>query len=206
MQRVRTAVKELLRVELVLMEAESDRIQLETRNRDVIRLLEEKRRELAEVKVETKRLFKIYESHHRMYQNIVQELDADAQTIHAELMQRTPKIEMDELEADITSARQRIELVSPGNPRILAEYQKRARDIEQQAAELARTESEEGELGRRIADIRGRWEPRLDRLVARISDAFAFNFEQIRCAGQVSLHKDEDDFEKWAILIHVKFR
>jgi chromosome segregation ATPase len=206
MQRVRTAVKDLIRVELVLVEADSDRRAFENRNRDIIRVLDEKREEVRTLQAEKKRLFALYSRYHSQYQDIINDIDEDTRRIHQEIVERVPKPDLDELDAEITSTRQRIELVSPGNPRVLGEYQRRARKIEEHAAELARAEAEAEELGRRVAEIRGRWEPRLDRLVARISAAFAYNFEQIRCAGQVSVHKDEEDFEKWSILIHVKFR
>jgi hypothetical protein len=45
----------------------------------------------------------------------------------------------------------------------------------------------------------------VDQLISQINDAFSYNFEQISCAGEVGVHKDED-FEKWAIEIKVKFR
>ena len=57
-----------------------------------------------------------------------------------------------------------------------------------------------------IDRIRAKWEPELDQLVALISDAFFHNFAQIGCAGQVGVHKDDEDFGQWAIRIEVKFR
>ncbi|KAJ5670631.1 uncharacterized protein N7477_005994 [Penicillium maclennaniae] len=68
-----------------------------------------------------------------------------------------------------------------------------------------------------IDEVRSLWEPKLDALIAKISDAFSDSFKRIGCAGQVSLDKVEDepgpngepggsDFEKWSIQIYVKFR
>ena len=54
--------------------------------------------------------------------------------------------------------------------------------------------------------MRGRWEPELDGVIARISEAFADNFARIHCAGEVGIYKDPDDFERWAVQIKVKFR
>jgi chromosome segregation ATPase len=205
MQRVRAAVKDLLRVELLLIEADSELAALEARNRDVIRLLEEKRKEDDALRVERDRLRAIAKKHQDKAREIQASIADDLRLIQDAFWEREPRPTVDELEAETTSARQRIELVSPGDPRILAEYEERARKIEAGVAKLAQLEAEAEERDRRIADIRGKWEPRLDRLVARISSAFAYNFEQIRCAGRVSVHKD-DEFDKWAILIHVKFR
>ena len=50
------------------------------------------------------------------------------------------------------------------------------------------------------------WEPQLDELIAKISEAFADNFSKIQCAGEVVVYKDEEDFDQWAIQIKVKFR
>ena len=57
----------------------------------------------------------------------------------------------------------------------------------------------------KITRIRDQWEPRLDELIGKINDAFSYNFAQISCAGEVGVNKDED-FDKWAIEIKVKFR
>jgi chromosome segregation ATPase len=205
MQRVRAAVKDLLRVELLLIEADSELAALEARNRDVIRLLEEKRKEDDALKTERDRLKAIVRKHQEKACEIEASIADDLRLIQHGFWEREPRPTVDELEAETTSTRQRIELVSPGDPRILAEYEERARKIERGAAQLAQLEAEAEERDRSIADIRGKWEPRLDRLVARISSAFAYNFEQIRCAGKVGVHKD-DDFDKWAIHIHVRFR
>ena len=56
-----------------------------------------------------------------------------------------------------------------------------------------------------IREIREQWEPELDAIVSKISDGFSHNFQKIKCAGQVGVYKDED-FEKWAIQIQVRFR
>ncbi|KAK5725131.1 Structural maintenance of chromosomes protein 5 [Elasticomyces elasticus] len=56
-----------------------------------------------------------------------------------------------------------------------------------------------------LADIREQEEPKLDRLIGQISEAFAENFAKIQCAGEVSVRKDED-FEQWMIQIKVKVR
>jgi structural maintenance of chromosomes protein 5 len=70
------------------------------------------------------------------------------------------------------------------------------------------------ELGRSITEYRLIWEPRLDKMVNRVSVAFGEAFKSIGCAGEVLLSKsgdDEkdpptDDFEKWEIHIKVQFR
>ena len=62
------------------------------------------------------------------------------------------------------------------------------------------------EVQQKISEVREKWEPELDALVGKISDAFRENFEQIQCVGEVGVHKDEEEFEHWTIQIRVKFR
>ncbi|KAK2814281.1 hypothetical protein FQN49_008244, partial [Arthroderma sp. PD_2] len=81
---------------------------------------------------------------------------------------------------------------------------------------LAESQQKLTELEQGIAEVRGKWEPRLDEIVSKISDAFADNFARIGCAGQVSVDKGESpgsndadggsDFDQWSIRIQVKFR
>jgi chromosome segregation ATPase len=97
-------------------------------------------------------------------------------------------------------------MVHGGNPQILQEFEKRASDIERAKRKLENIENELVELQQKIDEIRQKWEPELDQLIGQISDAFSENFEKINCAGQVEVYKEEDDFNKWAIQIQVKFR
>ena len=70
------------------------------------------------------------------------------------------------------------------------------------------------EIGKRSDEItkyRMIWEPRLQRLVARISDVFGEAFRSIGCAGEVLLKRGNDqdptdDFETWSVDVMVKFR
>jgi chromosome segregation ATPase len=113
---------------------------------------------------------------------------------------------VDDLDADILSTRQRIELLHEGNPRALEQFEQRARDIERMKNQIANFQETLHKLNKTIDELRQKWEPELDGLVERISAAFAHNFERIGCAGQVSVRKDETDFREWAIQIEVKFR
>ena len=54
-------------------------------------------------------------------------------------------------------------------------------------------------------NAQGRWLPELKKIVEQINRSFGRSFEKIGCAGEVKLHED-DDFDKFAIHIKVKFR
>ncbi|TKA81880.1 hypothetical protein B0A55_01578 [Friedmanniomyces simplex] len=112
-----------------------------------------------------------------------------------------------QLDTEIESLHARLDMTDggPGGQHMLREYEERAKKIEMLIKKRDSVQADLEELEGRIAEIRGQWEPRLDELVAEISDAFAENFGRIQCVGEVGVHKDED-FELWAIQIRVKFR
>lgn len=137
----------------------------------------------------------------------------------------------DELEADIESEKARLDLTHEGNSNILKEFEERQKRINKLKEGLQKFMQQKEEVQISIEEIRGQWEPELDALIAKISDAFSDSFARIGCAGQVTVHKasssdkeddninndqsgisnqpsgsDGLDFANWAIHISVKFR
>ena len=112
---------------------------------------------------------------------------------------------VEELEAAIESERAALELMHEGNGGVIKEFEKRQREIDRLKARLIEVKEALTELETSIDTVRKKWEPRLDKLVKRISSSFSYNMKQINCAGEVSVHKD-DNFDQWAIQIQVKFR
>jgi chromosome segregation ATPase len=113
---------------------------------------------------------------------------------------------LQQLELQVQDVTARIGMMVEGNSGILKTYEKRKDDIERTTAKLDEHTANLENIKAKITEIRGLWEPELDALVAKISDAFAHNFEQIGCAGEVQVYKDEEDFDKWSIQISVRFR
>lgn len=131
---------------------------------------------------------------------------------------------VDQLEADIDSEKARLDLTQGGSTYIIKEFEERERQIKKLQERLTKFEEQLREYEHAIREIRSKWEPKLDALVSKISDAFGDSFARIGCAGQVSLYKGEDesntnteegqpssgsggtDFDQWSIQIHVKFR
>lgn len=140
----------------------------------------------------------------------------------------------DQLEADIDSEKARFELTHEGNANVIEEFEKRQTSIDKLREKLADFEKQLSDLDTSIAEIREKWEPRLEAIVQKISDAFSASFARIGCAGQVSVDKAEhliaggrgmrngddgddapsstphtansSDFDQWSIKIQVKFR
>lgn len=112
----------------------------------------------------------------------------------------------EELEAEIESERGRLELMHEGNGGEIREFEQRQKKIDGLKANLEEINHGLAEFDGKIKEIRERWEPTLDELVQKISDSFSFNMQQINCAGEVGVFKEEDEFDQWAIHIRVKFR
>lgn len=133
------------------------------------------------------------------------------------------------LEADIDSEKARLELTQGGSSNVIKEYEERERQINKLRSKLADFESQLNDFNYAINEVRNKWEPKLDALVKKISDAFSDSFARIGCAGQVALDKageeptpidatngerpatttgttGDSDFDQWSIQIHVKFR
>lgn len=106
---------------------------------------------------------------------------------------------------EIESEDAKLDLIHAADPGVLRDFERRAQEIERLEAGSAAKREELEQLNEKIQDLREAWEPALDKIITRINDAFSYNFEQINCAGEVGVHRDED-FDKWAIEIKVKFR
>jgi chromosome segregation ATPase len=110
-----------------------------------------------------------------------------------------------ELDREIDAEQANLELIHAANPNVIREFEKRAQEIARLQRKMASVNEKLAGLEAQLQEIKARWEPQLDALVSRINDAFAYNFEQISCAGEVRVHK-ADDFEQWAMDIMVRFR
>jgi chromosome segregation ATPase len=196
---IRQARHALLEAQVLLMEAESDVGVLKAKNSEITRQLEEERRILENAKAEQEE-----------QKGIAEHCKVDALSViteqnQAELSAKARERTVEDVDQSIQVEKAKLEVIHASNPTALEEYERYAAKIERERANQANQESKMAELNARIQDVKSRWEPKLDELVSQINDAFSYNFEQISCAGEVGVHKDED-FEKWAIEIRVKFR
>ncbi|GME29117.1 RecF/RecN/SMC [Neofusicoccum parvum] len=194
--------QDVYEAEIVLAEAKSELQILEELSQTI-------RREIAEHQENIRRLTAERDRLKHEAQRLVNEVNR----IHAE---RSPEeedlvaniqegITLEDLEAEIASFQARLTLLHGGDPNAIRDFERRARNIDELEQKLRNSDAELEELQERINEIKSQWEPELDALVQKISDAFSFNFSKIGCAGQVSIYKAED-FAEWAIQIQVKFR
>ncbi|RDA85445.1 hypothetical protein CP532_1017 [Ophiocordyceps camponoti-leonardi (nom. inval.)] len=110
-----------------------------------------------------------------------------------------------DLEMDISAEEAKLEVIHAANPNVMRDFERRAEEISRVRERMEASQQKLAGLDKRLAELMSKWEPKLDELVSKINDAFAYNFEQISCAGEVRVHKD-DDFDLWALDIMVKFR
>ncbi|KAK3298273.1 P-loop containing nucleoside triphosphate hydrolase protein [Chaetomium fimeti] len=196
---IRKAREALLEAQIVLMEAESELGVLKAKNSEITQQLEESKRSLKQIIDEL-----------NQQRNIAAEAKEEAVSILTEenkdeLRDKAMGKTVEDIDQAIQVEQTKLEVIQASNPAALEEYERYAARIERERVNQANHEIKMAELDERIRHVKSQWEPRLDQLVSQINDAFSYNFEQISCAGEVGVHKDED-FEKWAIEIRVKFR
>ena len=223
---------DLLATEVSHIEAQSDFATLKERNEHILTMLQRKGEEekeaatlagqqLAKAKELLVHVQTLSDEGRRLRQqgdpglhDLLQELSANKCTI-------------EDLEADIDSEKAKLELTHGGSNNIIAEFEERQRRIDLLKESVEASKRKQDDFKHGIEEIRGRWEPELEKLVAEISDAFADSFARIGCAGQVEVHKASSndnegdsqrtveaadaegnglDFANWAIHISVKFR
>ncbi|KAI1779085.1 P-loop containing nucleoside triphosphate hydrolase protein [Hypoxylon cercidicola] len=200
LSQIRDAHQALLEVQIRLIEAESDVKGLVQQNAKVKQQLDEKRAEIDAVAQEIKRL----KAEGAAAQKKVTELANVDNDLHrwTELAGgKTPEDITDEIGAETT----KLDLIQGVDPAILRQYQKRELDIIECKQRKDDITAELDSIAEKMREIMEQWEPQVDEIIGKINDAFSYNFEQINCAGEVGIHKDED-FEQWAIEIKVKFR
>ncbi|KAK1293175.1 hypothetical protein QJS10_CPB17g01860 [Acorus calamus] len=113
---------------------------------------------------------------------------------------------VEELEAAIQDTISEANSILFLNQNILQEYESRQHKINTIAMKL---EADDKELKRHLSEIetlKESWIPTLRNLVAQINETFSHNFQEMAVAGEVSLDEHEMDFDKFGILIKVKFR
>ena len=227
-REVRSHTQAQLETDVVVIEAVSDLQVAEAQNKEVVEDMQKKQAEHATAK-------ELY----RQQREVALKTKTAAQRVHAEATKLGDEGDpsflelleyvcqelktMDNLEPEIDAEKAKLELTEGGNADIIAEFERRAKDIQALRAQVQDANKRQEESQKAIENVRSKWEPRLDEVVARINEAFSDSFARIGCAGQVAVYKasstdpsecTEDaggvenglDFEHWAIHVSVKFR
>ncbi|RFU26736.1 hypothetical protein B7463_g9588, partial [Scytalidium lignicola] len=199
---LRQAHEELLEAEVRGIEAKSDVDALIERNQGITMRLEEERALVREAEGISENAKKEAREKLKRCQEIQSQCDREATEYFASL---DPALTVESLEQDIRAEEAKLEFIHAGNPNAIRDFERRQVDIDKFTEKIKQMGKRLERLASEITKIRSEWEPELDQLIGQISDAFSYNFEQIGCAGEVGIHKD-DDFDLWSIEIKVKFR
>jgi chromosome segregation ATPase len=200
-EKIRDARHSLLETKLWLIEAQSDIAGLVDRSADIMQRLEVEKQNVQEATEEANKL----RDEGRELTDQVREIfagDEERRDLYAALAKdKSPEDVRIEMEAEAA----KLELIHAVNPNVMREFEKRAQEIARLKRKMESSSGKLAELTQQHESVMGKFEPKLDELISKINDAFAYNFEQISCAGEVRVHKD-DDFDQWALDIMVKFR
>ncbi|KAK2590274.1 Structural maintenance of chromosomes protein 5 [Conoideocrella luteorostrata] len=196
--KIRQAHLELIEARIWLIEAVSDIEGLKERNASIMGQLEEERRKVQEA---TEEVDRVKDIGHRLADEACNLIDGDLAKRDF-LNNLTMGKSSEEVEMEITAEEAKLELIHAANPNVIREFEKRAEEIVRLKRKMEGANEKLQTLSTQLEEIMGKWEPKLEELVSQINDAFAYNFEQISCAGEVCVHKD-DDFSQWALDIMV---
>jgi structural maintenance of chromosomes protein 5 len=222
----------LLEAEMLLLEAQSDSDSLKKRNEGIRDTLKAKEREEAEaIDVSKREIAKAKEMVDNLKAIRKEGIDLEEKEGDDGLTRMMQDINekntsSEELEAEIDSLKGKLDLIQGVGGNVIKEFEERAERIEKLRGRVAKARKDLGDARHGIREIRNNWEPKLEELVARISEKFGESFARIGCAGEVVVFKassgenDEDDsqrtlegdegngldFANWAIHISVRFR
>ncbi|KAJ5887501.1 hypothetical protein N7495_007542 [Penicillium taxi] len=216
-RELQSAYEELVRVEVRHLEAQSDLSALVQKNHDNGVLLGQKVSAAEHALNEFQASVEKGRTVKREAKQAVQQAKARDGGPEVFETMGSEDYNVDMFNADLDSERARLELTHGGSASMIKEFETRDRQIQKLRDKLTGFESTLSNLQEGIDEVRAVWEPRLDALISKISDAFGDSFARIGCAGQVGLDKVESppgpngepggvEFDQWSILIHVKFR
>lgn len=199
--KIREAHLALVEAKIWLIEATSDVQGLKDRNASIMGQLEEERRNVQIATEETNRAKDIGR---RLGEDVTELLgrQPDKRDLFTQLAEGKTS---DEVEMEVAAEEAKLELIHAANPNVIREFQRRNEEIARLQRKMEGVTEKLDGLNAQLTEIMGKWEPKLEELVSQVNDAFAYNFEQISCAGEVRVHKEED-FSQWALDIMVKFR
>ncbi|KAJ1963725.1 Structural maintenance of chromosomes protein 5 [Dipsacomyces acuminosporus] len=101
---------------------------------------------------------------------------------------------LEELEIELATCRQRLNLASNSglSARVMEQYEERKQRLAHMLADLQRLEHELESARRKKLRLRDKWERPLEELIERIGVSFRQMFDQIGCMGEVSLYRAGD--------------
>ncbi|KAF2149641.1 structural maintenance of chromosomes 5 smc5 [Myriangium duriaei CBS 260.36] len=193
---------DVIKAEIQQIEANSEVENLQARNAEVRKLLEERQREVQDLREKQAQA----RQEAAALLNRVNEIQADLSDGEREIHHQQPNdLSLEDLEGQIVALQAQLEMIHEGNPHIVREFEERERMIEKKRENYNRIAGQLESLKQQMQEIREQWEGPFDALIRQVSEAFGDNMSRINCAGHVEVEK-KDDLAEWALDIMVKFR
>lgn len=194
---------QLIEMEIMYIEAQSDHARLQAQSAEERALIEQREQEVARLTQFTTDALARGKELSVIVKGLGENMTEYEKGIHAETEELSPE----QLETEIESVQARLEMAHGGSEtaNTIRQFEERGRKIDRKHAELQEVNKRLGALETEITTLMDKWKPELQKLIGHISTAFSENFEKIQCVGEVGLREDED-FDQWAIEIRVKFR
>ncbi|KAJ6095329.1 hypothetical protein N7486_006075 [Penicillium sp. IBT 16267x] len=215
-EKLTEATFELMKVRILHLEAISELQILRLRHSEYTKMIQQKGAETREINKAYQESLQHGKTLRRTAKRLSEEMRERPGGEEIIEMTNPPDYNMDQFNADLDSARAHLELTQGGSANMIKEFEERELQIEKLRDKLSDFQTQLAEHQKGIDEIRAYWEPRLDALISKISDAFSDSFQRIGCAGQVCLDKVEaetangepggSEFDQWSIQIWVKFR
>lgn len=202
LKKIARAHRALNEVQIQLVEAQSEVDGLKQYSRDIMDKIDEATNTLEEAVQAVADSRQAGDEAGQAVRAIIEHNDE----LRAELGEICQNKTAEDLQIEVDVAMAQLELLTNTSDKVIEEYERREQDIARLKKKMEGVTTKLEKLDGETAEVMALWEPRLDDLVSQINDAFAYNFEQINCAGEVRVHKDAADFELWAMDIMVKFR
>lgn len=201
LSQIGKAHTDLIEAKIRLIEAKSDIEGLKARNSDIMEKLEQEKLVVQQATDEATLARELGRGLSDKVRELISE-NPDKKDTYTSLAENKLAAE---IEMDISAEQANLELIHAANPNVIREFEKREQEIAKLTKKMDASNGKLAAITQQLDDLMGKWEPKLDALVSKVNDAFAYNFEQISCAGEVRVNKTED-FDQWALDIMVKFR
>ncbi|KAL7971421.1 P-loop containing nucleoside triphosphate hydrolase protein [Trichoderma sp. SZMC 28014] len=201
LSQIGKAHTDLIEANIRLIEAKSDIEGLKARNSDIMEKLEQEKLVVQQATDEATVARELGRGLSDKVRELISE-NPDKKDTYTSLAENRLAAE---IEMDISAEQANLELIHAANPNVIREFEKREQEIAKLTKKMDASNGKLAAITKQLDDLMGKWEPKLDALVSKVNDAFAYNFEQISCAGEVRVNKTED-FDQWALDIMVKFR
>jgi chromosome segregation ATPase len=92
------------------------------------------------------------------------------------------------------------------NPEVVAQYKELVKQAAARELELAQHTGTCNSGQRKVEELAKKWTDALRPLVAKLHVRFAEYMRQMGCEGEVTLAEEPDDYERWGLVLRVRFR